>query len=56
VGLHDDDAQRDVRDLRDLIESWRDAKREIGRTLARMLTTALLAALAAGAAVTWWRN
>ena len=56
VGLHDEKASHDVRDLRDLIESWRDAKREIGRTVARLLTTALLAALATGAAVTWWRQ
>jgi hypothetical protein len=56
VGLHDDDAPRDVRDLRDLIESWRDAKKEVGRTVARLLTTALLAALVAAAAVKWWRD
>lgn len=56
VGLHDDDAPRDVRDLRDLIESWRDAKREIWRTFTRTMTVALLAALAAGAAVTWWKR
>lgn len=56
VGLHDDDAPRDVRDLRDLIESWRDAKREIGRTVMRIATTALLAALVAGAAIKWWKD
>ena len=46
VGLHDDDAPRDVRDLRDLIDSWRDAKREIGRTLARLVSAQ--AAIGAG--------
>lgn len=56
VGLHDDKASHDVRDLRNLLESFRDAKREAKRTITRVLTTWLLTALLAGAAVTWWRQ
>jgi hypothetical protein len=56
VGLHDEHAPRDIRDLRDLIESWRAAKREVGRTIMKLLTTAVLAALAAGTAVKMWKD
>lgn len=56
VGLHDDDAPRDIADLRSLIDGWRDAKREFWRTVTRTLTAALLIAMAAGAAVTWWKR
>ena len=56
VGLHDEHAARDVRDLRDLIESWRDARREVRRTVVKLMTTALLVAMATGAALTWWRQ
>ena len=56
VGLHDDKASHDVRDLRNLLESFRDAKREAKRAVMRVLTTWLLTALLAGAAVTWWRQ
>ena len=56
VGLHDDRAPHDVRDLRNLLDSWRETKREAKRAVARVLTTWLLTILAAGVAVTWWRG
>lgn len=48
IGLHDDDAGRDVRDLRSLLTSWREARTTVTRTVAQALTTAILAILAAG--------
>ena len=48
VGLHDDDAGDDVRELRGLLEGWRETKKTVGHTIARAITMALLAALAAG--------
>ena len=49
IGLYDDDARDDVREIRSLLEAWRDTKRTVGQTVARFLTMALLALLAAGA-------
>ena len=49
IGLYDDDARDDVREIRSLLEAWRDTKRTVGQTVARFFTMALLALLAAGA-------
>ncbi|WP_366914823.1 DUF6127 family protein [Hyphomonas sp.] len=49
VGLHDEDAGKDVQELRGLLESWRDTKRTVTQTIARIITGAILFALAAGA-------
>lgn len=54
LGLHDDAAGRDVRELRDLLEAWRFTRRTAWRALVQILTTAILAALAAGAALKLW--
>jgi hypothetical protein len=51
VGLHDEDAANDVRDLRTLLAAWRSAKRTAWQTAVKVLTTAVLAALLAGLAV-----
>lgn len=48
VGLHDGDAVRDVRELRDLLLSWRLVKRSVIATAAKVGTAAVLALLAAG--------
>ena len=48
IGLSDDDALSDVSELRGLLESWRAAKRTVGRTIVQALTTLFLAALMAG--------
>jgi len=50
VGLHDDKAGSDVRDLRTLIDGWRQAKRAALRTLAQWATIGVLGMLAFG----WW--
>lgn len=51
VGLHDENAGTDVRELRGLLDSWRETKKTVTQTIARTITTAILAALAAGL---WW--
>jgi hypothetical protein len=48
IGLSDDDALSDVSELRGLLDSWRSAKRTVGRTIVQALTTLFLAALMAG--------
>ena len=49
VGLHDEDAGKDVQELRGLLETWRDTKRTVTQTIARIITSAILFARAAGA-------
>lgn len=52
LGLHDETAQRDLSDMRDLIGAWRTTRKEIGRTFIRMVTTGALIFLAAAV----WMN
>ena len=42
IGLSDDDALSDVSELRGLLESWRSAKRTVGRTVLQAITTLVL--------------
>lgn len=51
LGLENGHAARDVRDLRDLLSAWRDARRTAWTTLVRVLTTGMLAALLLGVAM-----
>lgn len=51
LGLHDDRAADDVRDLRDLLGAWRDARKVAWRTTVKVITTGVLAVLIAGAAI-----
>lgn len=48
IGLCDADAYDDMKEIRHLLDAWRDTKRTVGQTIARALTMALLAVLAAG--------
>lgn len=48
IGLHDDGAMHDVRELRTLLDAWRGAKRTIWKTVMQAMTMAFLGALAAG--------
>lgn len=50
IGLHDDDAGTDVRDLRSLITDWRGIKKTIWQTIARTGTLFVLGILMLG---TW---
>lgn len=56
IGLHDDDAVHDVKELRDLLEAWREARRAVTMTITKAVTTGLLALLAVGAWVKWGGN
>lgn len=49
VGLHDDDAGNDVRDLRSLITDWRGIKKTIWQTVARWGTLVVLGIMTLGA-------
>ena len=51
VGLHDEDAGHDVQDLRELLRSWRSARKSIWDAAIRSLTTMILAFLVASVAV-----
>jgi hypothetical protein len=49
IGLHDDNAGEDVRDLRSLITDWRGIKKTIWTTVARAGTLFILSLMAIGA-------
>jgi hypothetical protein len=51
IGLEDGRAAADVRDLRELLAAWRQAKRAAWQTAVRFITTVVLAALLAGLAL-----
>ncbi len=51
VGLDDEHAVKDVQDLRDLMKVWRDARKTMLTQAIKVITTALLGALALGAAI-----
>lgn len=50
-GLQDEAAGNDIRELRNLLEAWRDARRTAWRSLVRWVSTVLILALMAGLAV-----
>ena len=47
LGLENGHAARDIRELRDLLEAWRDAR----QTVIKVATTGILATLLLGAAI-----
>ena len=47
VGLHDDDARYDIRELRSLLEMWRDTRRGVWSTIVKMSTVAVITFIAA---------
>ena len=48
VGLHDDDAPNDIRDLRELLKAWNATRNTVWQTIVRWVTMLLLTALLAG--------
>lgn len=48
IGLHDDEAGSDVKELRDLLETWRDAKRTALRTAISWMTKGFLILIIGG--------
>lgn len=53
VGLHDDEASDDVRDLRGLLESYRTVKTSVLGAIGKAIGVAVLAALAFKSGVLW---
>jgi hypothetical protein len=51
LGLENGHAAREIRELRGLIEAWRDARRTAWQTAVKVITTGILAALLVGAAI-----
>ena len=51
VGLSDGDAGTDIRELRNLIDSWRSAKKDIGSTILKVSSSAILIFIAAAVAM-----
>jgi hypothetical protein len=51
LGLENGHAARDIRELRDLLEAWRDARRTAWQTTIKVVTTGALATLLVGAAI-----
>ena len=48
IGLLDEDAYSDMKEIRSLLEAWRDTKKAVGVTVAKVLTMAVLGLIAAG--------
>lgn len=51
LGLENGHAARDIRELRDLLEAWRDARRTAWQTTVKIITTGVLATLLLGLAI-----
>lgn len=46
VGLHDDDARSDIREMRDLLDTFRETRRGVWSTMVKFLTVAVLTFIA----------
>ena len=46
IGLLDDDAARDIIEMRSLLEAWRDTRKSIWSTVVKLATVALLTFIA----------
>lgn len=53
VGLSDDNAIHDMKELRDLLDSWREVRRSVAHTIVKIITVAVLGALVTGV---WFKN
>ena len=51
LGLENGHAARDIRELRDLLDAWRDARRTVWHTVIKVVTTGILAAIILGVAI-----
>tara|TARA_B100000900_G_scaffold395684_1_gene394305 strand:+ start:189 stop:437 length:249 start_codon:yes stop_codon:yes gene_type:complete len=47
VGLHDDDARKDITEMRNLLEAWRDTRRGVWSTIVKLSTVAIITFIAA---------
>jgi 2-iminoacetate synthase ThiH len=46
IGLLDDDAQRDITEMRSLLEAWRDTRKSIWSTVVKLVTVGVLTFIA----------
>lgn len=46
LGLHDDNAPKDLEELRDILSAWRETRKAVWSTVIKMITTALLGFIA----------
>jgi hypothetical protein len=46
IGLLDDSAQRDITEMRSLLEAWRDTRRSIWNTVTKVITVSMLTFIA----------
>ena len=46
IGLLDDDAQKDIIEMRSLLEAWRDTRKSFWSTIVKVTTVALLTFIA----------
>jgi len=53
IGLHDEHAGRDIHEVRTLLENWRETRKTIQQTVAKIITTAILTILAIGSWHYW---
>ena len=51
LGLENGHAARDIRELRDLLEAWREARHTAWQTMVKVITTGLLTVIVLGAAI-----
>ncbi len=47
LGLHDDTAEKDMHDIRELLSSWRETRKAVWLVVVRIATTGLLLFIAA---------
>ena len=46
IGLLDDDAHKDITEMRSLLETWRDTRKSIWSTITKLVTVAVLTFIA----------
>ena len=46
IGLLDDSAQRDITEMRSLLEAWRDTRKSIWNTVTKVITVSVLTFIA----------
>jgi 2-iminoacetate synthase ThiH len=49
IGLHDENAGDDMKELRNLLDAWRSTKKTVWSQIVKAMTMAILGAIAAGA-------
>lgn len=56
LGLQDENASRDIYELRDLLTAWRSTKKAAWQTVVSTVVKAMLVFIAAGVAVKVWAS